>query len=1125
MRLLKLRFKNINSLAGEFEIDFTDPLFVQSGIFAIVGPTGSGKSSILDALTLSLYGTTPRRKDMPTEAAKSEDCPFMTKGRTDCFAESVFEAGGGVWLSRYRISYGATGRAKKLTRTAELVRLPSASDLQGEVVAAKIGEWSARIERLTGMNLNAFLRCVLLAQGAFASLLRAPINERALLLERITGTEIYTAIGAQVHDHAAKAKAEVDKLALRLQSDLPMNEQARADKEKALADRQREVAELDGMQLSLLDARTVAERYALAQKRWVAADDKRRTKLEALEAVRPREARLETARRAAAPLREYEAFAAAQSRREAKALALSSARKTLEAARRLSRETAAAAASSAQAAESAEAALAAFRPVYEAATQADLRIAELARKFDVSKKLLADVQREHQRCCGELTAAADGSRAAAEKLAQAEAAVRAHQGDAELSGALPAAETFAAQMTEAGSRLQKARRDAAAARSAVCSAQSAAAEACEAQKKAKAALTAADAERQEANRAAEAASAGSSAAQAVVRMRQAADHWWSAKWALALLDDIRHAREAAALAAKTQNADMQAFAGRVIARAVENGRRLSARYPDIARGLNQAKVDELEKAMSGIRRFSEVLGAAQNRASAAAKAHAEAQSAFLSAQSAAAQANLTQLERTKNLEAAASEAMAAEKSYESAKAAYHDNLARFFSPEDDVWRSFPAQKTLDVLRARAQGFASASAQLIKAGELRQAAARREAAAAAALAESQKREAAAQNAFESDKAALTLAQNHRRDAWGDLAPKPRLAVLEADAQARKRAAAAADAERTKAESGLAAAASAEKSAGEAHAEAMLAEAAAKASMEKSAAEAGFASIDELLSAVMQPETIAEESRAIEAMKNDYAAALGAAQSAEEQLGDAQKAALAHPIAAKTPLFEIDAQLAEARGRMKAEQTELGRLNEALDADDRRRAASAQLVESLEAAQRRRVLWERLDGMIGGGEGKKFRLAAQRFTFRMLLAHANTVLRSMDSRYELHSAGETDLEVAVCDKNMLGIVRTSFNLSGGETFLVSLALALALSKMSSKNLSVNTLFLDEGFGSLDADTLEKALTVLEALQQNERKLIGLISHVRAVRERIDAHIVVHPKTGTGESTISGPGVRVF
>ena len=134
-----------------------------------------------------------------------------------------------------------------------------------------------------------------------------------------------------------------------------------------------------------------------------------------------------------------------------------------------------------------------------------------------------------------------------------------------------------------------------------------------------------------------------------------------------------------------------------------------------------------------------------------------------------------------------------------------------------------------------------------------------------------------------------------------------------------------------------------------------------------------------------------------------------------------------------------------------------------------------------------------------------------------------MKTMTSRYQLLTGTQSGLALNVLDKDMGSIVRTSQNLSGGETFIVSLSLALGLSRMGGEHLRVDTLFLDEGFGTLDEQTLDKALYALETLQKSSGKLIGLISHVKSIRDRIDAQIVVTGRPGSGRSVLSGPGVR--
>jgi DNA repair protein SbcC/Rad50 len=186
-----------------------------------------------------------------------------------------------------------------------------------------------------------------------------------------------------------------------------------------------------------------------------------------------------------------------------------------------------------------------------------------------------------------------------------------------------------------------------------------------------------------------------------------------------------------------------------------------------------------------------------------------------------------------------------------------------------------------------------------------------------------------------------------------------------------------------------------------------------------------------------------------------------------------------------------------------------------ADEHRSKMGA--VEAQRAECRR---WELLHSLIGSADGKKFRNFAQGITFEIMINHANKQLSRMTDRYVLLHDPSGALELSVIDQWQAGEVRSTRNLSGGESFIVSLALALGLSQMASRNVRVDSLFLDEGFGTLDEEALETALKTLGSLQQ-AGKLIGIISHVPALRDRIATHIRVTPLTG-GRSAIEGPGV---
>ena len=179
----------------------------------------------------------------------------------------------------------------------------------------------------------------------------------------------------------------------------------------------------------------------------------------------------------------------------------------------------------------------------------------------------------------------------------------------------------------------------------------------------------------------------------------------------------------------------------------------------------------------------------------------------------------------------------------------------------------------------------------------------------------------------------------------------------------------------------------------------------------------------------------------------------------------------------------------------------------------------LLNTINAQQQECARWENLHELIGSSDGKKYRNFAQGLTFEIVIGHANRQLQKMTDRYLLTRDARQALELNVVDNYQAGESRSTKNLSGGESFIVSLSLALGLSSMASKNVRVDSLFLDEGFGTLDEDALDTALETLSGLQQ-EGKLIGVISHIPALKERISSQIEVSPKNG-GRSLISGPG----
>ncbi|MFN5627028.1 MAG: SbcC/MukB-like Walker B domain-containing protein, partial [Planctomyces sp.] len=199
---------------------------------------------------------------------------------------------------------------------------------------------------------------------------------------------------------------------------------------------------------------------------------------------------------------------------------------------------------------------------------------------------------------------------------------------------------------------------------------------------------------------------------------------------------------------------------------------------------------------------------------------------------------------------------------------------------------------------------------------------------------------------------------------------------------------------------------------------------------------------------------------------------------------------------------------------------GRLQEAvyrLRLDDDVRRKNADVTRQLEQCREAAGPWLKLNELIGSADGKKFSLLAQQVTLDLLLQHANLQLRELASRYRLERLTES-LNLAVVDQDLADERRSVHSLSGGETFLASLALALGLASLTSSRVRIESLFIDEGFGSLDEETLEVAMNALAHLQSQGRR-VGIITHVERMKDAIPVQIRVQRTTG-GASRIVLP-----
>ena len=227
--------------------------------------------------------------------------------------------------------------------------------------------------------------------------------------------------------------------------------------------------------------------------------------------------------------------------------------------------------------------------------------------------------------------------------------------------------------------------------------------------------------------------------------------------------------------------------------------------------------------------------------------------------------------------------------------------------------------------------------------------------------------------------------------------------------------------------------------------------------------------------------------------------------------------AHLSETENDLEALTAQQAELAQQLKALQQRLGEITNKLNDDKARSGNQQALIAQIAQAQLTCDDWGYLNQMIGSSDGAKFRKFAQGLTLDHLVYLANRQLEKLHGRYLLQRKTSDALELQVVDTWQADAVRDTRTLSGGESFLVSLALALALSDLVSDKTRIDSLFLDEGFGTLDADTLDTALDALDSLNASG-KTIGVISHVEAMKDRIPVQIKVTKVNGLGVSRLS-------
>lgn len=226
MKILKIRFQNIHSLKGEHEIDFANGILAEAGLFAITGPTGSGKSSLLDVITLALYNRIARVDRAVTNTVLEEDGGIMTRNMGSCYAEVDYAVNGKTYRSHWSIERNRNNNLNN--RKQELVDVATGTILES---GTKTPDKNQEIIRL---SYEQFVKAMVLSQGEFSKLLQAPRNERNKLLEDITGAKSYRNIGRAVFKRYADVKKKVELKEAGLQSITLLSKEEIKDKQTEL---------------------------------------------------------------------------------------------------------------------------------------------------------------------------------------------------------------------------------------------------------------------------------------------------------------------------------------------------------------------------------------------------------------------------------------------------------------------------------------------------------------------------------------------------------------------------------------------------------------------------------------------------------------------------------------------------------------------------------------------------------------------------------------------------------------------------------------------------------------------------------------------------------------------------